>query len=702
MKARLVAIALSAAVAARAQNVEPDAPPAPAPEVAVRSSGWGSPRGTSDVILRREWLQASPRQQTSEMLTLAPGFFVDHEDGEGFGNDVYLRGFDLEHGSGIEMRLGAIPLNAPIHVQGQGYADVNFIIPEAVRSIRVQQGPYDPRQGDAAIVGSATFDLGIPDRGYLLKGTYGSFDQKRVVGIAAPRDADPDTFAAVAVRETDGFGTNRSGRSGSVNAQYGLDLSSNERLRFVATGYGALSNLAGVVREDDVDAGRIGFYDRYPYFAAGQSVRASRVLLGADYSHDAGHGSRFVFAPFFTWTDFRARQNYSGSIQTSRIDPSLSGLGDLFETTHRESAAGATATLRTRALALGSSAELVVEPGVYTRYGRTAQAKSLLVPDTREAWDRRLDLDVGTLDVGAFVDLDFRFWKRLRVSGGPRLDFLAVNLLDRLAGVPPPESSGERRSASGVSVGPRVTAELAVTDRLALVAAYGEGYRSLDASRLSDGARPFSKVRSVEGGLKSHDARRRFTTTLSVFQTWVGNELVFVAEEGGLETQNRSTRRGVVGSFVARPYPWLLASTALSVTAAEYLTRIPGISHHVPNVPPILVHAELGARGKVFTAAGRDVVGRVGAGYTLMSGKRLADDAVGPAVHALNAGGQLRCGAVEVGVDVYNALGIEYADTADRFISNFSVQPGQQLASRATHFVAAPPRTVVGSLSLYF
>src|SRR5438876_635404 len=78
-------------------------------------------------------LAASPRQQTSEMLSAAPGFFVDHEDGEGLGNDVYLRGFNLDHGSGIEMRVGSIPINSPLHIQGQGYADANFIIPEAVQ-----------------------------------------------------------------------------------------------------------------------------------------------------------------------------------------------------------------------------------------------------------------------------------------------------------------------------------------------------------------------------------------------------------------------------------------------------------------------------------------------------------------------------------------------------------------------------------------
>ncbi len=126
----------------------------------MRGRAWASPRGLGDFRVQRDLLDASPRQRTSEMLSAAPGFFVDHEDGEGVGNDVYLRGFDLDHGSGIEMRVGSIPINNPLHIQGQGYADANFIIPEVVRSIRVLEGPFDPRQGDAAIVGSAYFDLG--------------------------------------------------------------------------------------------------------------------------------------------------------------------------------------------------------------------------------------------------------------------------------------------------------------------------------------------------------------------------------------------------------------------------------------------------------------------------------------------------------------------------------------------------------------
>ena len=145
---QLIAFNGAALLCASVANAEPPTPPAePVQEVVVRGRAWASPRGLGDFRVQRDLLDASPRQQTSEMLSAAPGFFVDHEDGEGVGNDVYLRGFDLDHGSGIEMRVGSIPIDNPLHIQGQGYADANFIIPEVVRSIRVLEGPFDSSTG---------------------------------------------------------------------------------------------------------------------------------------------------------------------------------------------------------------------------------------------------------------------------------------------------------------------------------------------------------------------------------------------------------------------------------------------------------------------------------------------------------------------------------------------------------------------------
>ena len=701
--------------------------------VQVRGVGWSSPRGIDDIRIKRELLEASPRQQTSEMLSAAPGFFVDHEDGEGLGNDVFLRGFDLEHGSGIEMRVANVPINIPLHIMGQGYADSTFVIPEVVRSIRVLEGPYDPRQGDAAIVGSAYFDLGVPERGYALKGTFGSFDQARLVGIVAPRDADEETFAAFAVRHTDGFGESRASDSATLNAQYGFDVGTRDHVRFLATAYSSRASLPGVVRQDDVDAGRIGLYGAYPYYSQGQGVQSARVIFGADFDHVAPTGSRFEFAPWAMWTSFRSRQNFSGNIYSSEIDPlGPGGLGDLWETTNVETAAGLTSRFHAAPWRYGSWFEIAPEPGVYVRVGHTDQTKSLLNPinppdpvpgRALQAWDRRVADGLDTLDAGAYVDLDVRLWRRLRVSGGVRADLLNVSVDDQLQNVVPagfaPAGAlpDARRAVQGIAAGPRVTAELLLSPEIVPVVSYGEGFRSLDASssagasgqtaiseqpNLQEGSTPYSKVRSVEVGFRAQALHDRYTATVSAFETWVGNEVVFDATSGGLETENPSLRRGIVASVITKPVDWLLISAAGSVTDATFTTLVANLSHDVPNVPSALVRVDATARGRLTMLAGRPLTGRIGVGYTYLGRRHLTDSIYGPAYNVVNATGSLRYGGVEAGIDAYNLLTLRYADDEEVYVSNWTVTPAAAPASQATHLVAAPPLTVLGNVALYF
>jgi iron complex outermembrane recepter protein len=690
-------------VAATSDAASPD--PAPI-NVEISGQRRTPERGVYDLTLRRDLLLASPRLQTSELLSAAPGFFVDHEDGEGLGNDVYLRGFDLSHGSGIEMKVGRVPINSPSHVRGQGYADVNFLLPEVVRSIRVLEGPYDPRQGDAAIVGSAEFELGVAERGVHGKLSYGSFDQLRALAIAAPRAGDEQTFAAFALRKTDGFGARRASRSGTLNAQWAIELGTNDRLTLLAVAYAARAELPGVVREDDVEAGRLGFYDSYPHYAGNQSSRTGRVLISAEYRHEPQHGPGFVIAPWAMWTDLRVRENYTGVLEVSRNDPSVFARGDLFETADRESALGVTASVQPRPLRLGRKTALGVEPGFFLRGGNGRQRKSLIDPDDTSVWDRRLDAELRTLDAGAYLDLDLNLGGMVEVTGGLRADLLLAEVDDRLAGVngSDGENAGAMRSVAGVAAGPRITVAYQPTPGFSAHASYGEGFRSLPVPYLEDGmSRPFSKVRSIEVGLGARvGPAERVSSRLALFQTWVEHELVFVAEEAGLDTQNRSARRGVVGSFVYRPSSLLLASSALSVTDAKYQTKVAGISHRVPNVPPLLFRTDVSLRGALHGQGREAYVGRLGVGYTFLSGQHLSDLRMSAVTHRLNAGAAVRRGPIELGIDVYDVLGLETADRADLYVSNWSLEPGQQPASPGTHVTAAPPRTVLASLGAYY
>ena len=225
----------------------PGPPPAGATSgdtVRVRGIAWASPRGLGDVRVDRETLTASPRQQTSEMLSAAPGFFVDHEDGEGLGNDVYLRGFDLDNGSGIEMKVGEVPINIPLHIHGQGYADVNFIIPEVVRSIRVLEGAYDPRQGGLGDRGAPSSTSGSANAATWPRPPTARSTRHGSSAWRRPRRRTTRPPRRSSLRSTQGFGQDRASKSASVNAQYGIDLTDSDHLRILATAYASSASAA--------------------------------------------------------------------------------------------------------------------------------------------------------------------------------------------------------------------------------------------------------------------------------------------------------------------------------------------------------------------------------------------------------------------------------------------------------------------------
>lgn len=179
--------------------------PSPEPsEIRVRVKGRPLPRAASEVVRDRAQLQASPHRDGSELLLTVPGVFLTQHGGEGKAHQIFLRGYDAVHGQDIELWAGGAPVNDVSNVHGQGYADLHFLVPEAVHGLSAAAGPYDPRQGDFAIAGSARFDLGLEEEGFFAKQALGSFGGRRTLlayrppgqpGQCARVESDPEQGA---------------------------------------------------------------------------------------------------------------------------------------------------------------------------------------------------------------------------------------------------------------------------------------------------------------------------------------------------------------------------------------------------------------------------------------------------------------------------------------------------------------------------
>ena len=126
---------------------------------AVETNAGSDSLSASQGVVTAEQLENRPRLRTAELLEAVPGLIVTQHSGDGKANQYFLRGFNLDHGTDFRTTVAGIPVNMPTHAHGQGYTDLNFVIPELVETIRYQKGPYDAADGDFATAGSARLEF---------------------------------------------------------------------------------------------------------------------------------------------------------------------------------------------------------------------------------------------------------------------------------------------------------------------------------------------------------------------------------------------------------------------------------------------------------------------------------------------------------------------------------------------------------------
>src|SRR5437899_3103143 len=153
--------------------------PGSAPDVAAALQ----PTAASAIRFTGAEVNAVPFSRPGEALEIVPGLIVTQHSGEGKANQYFLRGFNLDHGTDLAIKVDGMPVNMPTHGHGQGYADINFLIPELIRSVNVRKGPYFADVGDFGSAGALAIDYVNKLPKYIAEMTFGSFGYQR--GVAA-------------------------------------------------------------------------------------------------------------------------------------------------------------------------------------------------------------------------------------------------------------------------------------------------------------------------------------------------------------------------------------------------------------------------------------------------------------------------------------------------------------------------------------
>ncbi|WP_437619339.1 TonB-dependent receptor [Sorangium sp. So ce1151] len=655
--------------------------------LAVVVQGAPAPRSASETVRERAEVRAAPHRTASDVLQLVPGLFAAQHSGEGKAHQIFFRGFDAVHGQDLELWVAGAPVNEVSNVHGQGYADLHFIMPEVIRELRAQPGSYDPRQGDFAVAGTVRFELGYDEPGITVSAGAGSAGARRLFLAYHPEHADEATFAAFEAYATDGFGPARAASRTSLVAQGVYPLAAGVSARVMASAFAARFASAGVLRLDDLEAGKVDRLASYDPDQGGDSSRAQLVVdLRAARAAGAAPGEGLSLAPFVVLRALRLRSNFTGYLE----DPTS---GDATQQLNEAVTVGATASYRLRFPLL--SERDTFEAGVVARSDWIEQSQRRLAAVDDRPTATLVDGRVRATDIAGYLDASIRPARRIEVRGGLRADGLAYQVLDGAG------EGAAARGAQGVHVGGKGTVDAALLPGLHALASVGQGFRSPQARSLGDGERaPFTRVLSAEAGLRYADERVRASAAL--FHTRLSDDLVFDEATGRNEPVPATARTGVALDAVAHPAPWLVSSVGLTYTRAAF-TASGGryaAGDLLPFVPQVVARADLAVTPRLGALFGRRLEARAGAGVTLLHRRPLPYGEVGRDALLTDVTAHLRYHRVELGLDVYNLLDAAWFDGEFVYPSSFTRGAAPDLLP-ARHVTVGAPRSVFASLSLY-
>jgi hypothetical protein len=554
-----------------------DAPQLSAVEVRAQVENLeGLAMAGSEGVVSGQRLATVPLQRPGEVLEMVPGLIVTQHAGDGKANQYFLRGFNLDHGTDFATYVAGIPVNMPTHAHGQGYTDLNFVIPELVDRIRYRKGPYFADEGDFSSVGVARIDYLRRIDGTLTKITAGQNGYGRALLAGSPEVGAGNLLYAVELFTNDGpweIPENYRKYNGVLRYSQG-----NRDDGFSLTGMAYRGDWTSTdqVARRAIDGGYISRFGTLDPTTGGDTYRYS---LSGDWAR-RGSDSQSLANVWWLKSGLDLWSNFQYCLNDFAANGNCD-TGDQFKQAERRQAGGFTASHvifdRWGGFDVENSFGILgridrIRPvGLYNTVNRIARNT------VRE--DR---VTQRNLSLWAQNETRWSSWFRT-VAGlrGEAYDFTVdANL---------PDNSGK---TSDQMLTPKFSMIFGPWRKSEFYLNYGQGFHSNDARGTTirvdpaDGVTPVERVRPLvrttgyEAGVRSEPISG-WQTTLALWQLDSASELLFVGDAGTTEASRPSRRYGVEWNNLYLPTSWLAFDADLAWSHAQFTDGDP-VGKYIP------------------------------------------------------------------------------------------------------------------------
>jgi hypothetical protein len=472
-----------------------------------------------------------PINNSQEVLRMVPGLFIGQHAGGGKAEQIFLRGFDLDHGTDINLSVDGLPVNMVSHAHGQGYADLHFVIPELIDKVNFNKGPYFADKGNFTTAGFVEFKTKDYLQHNFFKLEGGQFNTFRgITGInllkpKGDRRIQSLYFAGEA-SYTKGYFENPQdfNRINGILKYHG-SISANSILTGTLTGFASKWNASGQIPDRAVESGLVGFYGAIDNTEGGKT---SRYNSNIELLTNLKNGGAIRNQIFYSRYKFELYSNFSfykedpvnGDQIKQKEDRNILGYNGLYH----------------KAFLLGHI-KTEIKAGAQLRFDDINNIELIRTKNRVINTAEIMRGDINEFNAGVYWSQRFTLSKNLNVTGATRVDYFINRYHDKIL--------FQELTNNKAIFSPKLNFNYCLNNNVQLYLYNGRGFHSNDTrvAVQKNGRKVLPPAYGSDlGGIFKVGRKLFFQSAL--WYLWLNQEFVYVGDEGVVEAGGQTRRIG--------------------------------------------------------------------------------------------------------------------------------------------------------------
>jgi len=515
-------------------------------------------------------LKLNPVISSQEVLNRVPGLFIAQHAGGGKAEQIFLRGFDIDHGTDIQITTDDIPVNMVSHAHGQGYSDLHFLIPETIQKIEFGKGPYYTQKGNFSTAGYINLRTADKLQNSQVKLERGNFNTMRMVGLIDLIKSSKNTNAYVAAEYFGSDGYFESPQNFSRMNVFSKFVTKQENylLKVQASTFNSTWDASGQIPERAVKNNTIS---RFGAIDDSEGGETSRTNFAVNHTQFLDNNCAIETKAFIVNYDFELYSNFTFFLNDSEN-------GDQIRQKEERMIYGWQSSYHTKLASNFLPAEISAGAGL--RYDDINNNELSRTKNRIETLSRVSLGDINELNAFLFGNIEIESGNFL-INTGMRIDYFDFDYLDKLA------VSYTHLSNTKYFVSPKFNIIFHPSNNWQLYAKTGRGFHSNDARTVLNGNT--TRIIPAAYGIDVGSIFKPTTNVFIDFAIWhlyLEDELVYVGDEGIVESSGKTERSGVDVNITWQFNQWLFADVSVNMTNPKSIENVEG-SNFIPLAPTL-------------------------------------------------------------------------------------------------------------------